>query len=72
MDHEQDRLREKASDLMALNAMALEENERSLHQSAERRTDRRAGSRLHRLADEITRTAAGITDRARRLGRRTR
>ncbi|WP_153040255.1 hypothetical protein [Actinoplanes sp. TFC3] len=67
MNHEHDRMREKASDLMQINAMALEETEQSLHASADCRQDPRAGIRLHRLADEITRTAAGIASRARRL-----
>jgi hypothetical protein len=67
MGHERDRLREKASDLMHLNAMALEETERSLHASADLQPDPRAASRLHRLADGVSRTAAGILARARHL-----
>ncbi|UQU61975.1 hypothetical protein COUCH_23345 [Couchioplanes caeruleus] len=56
----------RAADLMHLNAMALEETEQSLHDSADRRRDG-AGERLHRLADTMTETAGDIAERARGL-----
>ena len=58
--------RTRAADLMHLNAMALEENEQSLHDSADQRPDA-AGERLHRLADAMTETAGDIAERARGL-----
>ena len=61
-----DRRTTRAADLMQLNAMALEENEQSLHDSADRRPAV-AGERLHRLADAITDTAGDIAERARGL-----
>ena len=57
----------RASDLMHLNAMALEETERSLHESADARPDPEAAVRLHHLANSITETARSIADRARGL-----
>ncbi|MFI7601680.1 hypothetical protein [Actinoplanes sp. NPDC049681] len=59
---------ERASDLMHLNAMALEETERSLHDNADDRADPASAQRLHRLADSMTDTARDIADRARGLG----
>ncbi|MEV8503919.1 hypothetical protein AB0368_03695 [Actinoplanes sp. NPDC051475] len=58
---------ERASDLMQLNAMALEETELSLHEDADGRGDPAAAERLHRLADSMTDTARDIADRARNL-----
>jgi hypothetical protein len=58
--------RTRAADLMRLNAMALEENEQSLHDSADQRSGD-AGERLHRLADAMTDTAGDIAERARGL-----
>ncbi|GAA2584282.1 hypothetical protein GCM10010435_72690 [Winogradskya consettensis] len=44
MNDEQARLEQRASDLMNLNAIALEETEQSLHASADRRTDDEASA----------------------------
>jgi len=57
----------RAADLMHLNAMALEETEQSLHDSADRRADGRAAERLHQLADSMTDTAEDIARRAKGL-----
>ena len=57
----------RAADLMHLNAMALEETEQSMHDSADRRADGRAGDRLHQLADSMTATAEDIARRAKGL-----
>ncbi|MEV4640557.1 hypothetical protein AB0J80_24765 [Actinoplanes sp. NPDC049548] len=65
-----DERRQRASDLMHLNAMALEETERSLHDNAEDRANPAAAERLHRLADSMTDTARDIADRARDLAAR--
>ncbi|WP_106125471.1 hypothetical protein [Pseudosporangium ferrugineum] len=57
----------RAADLMHLNAMALEETEQSLHDSADGRADPEAAERLNRLADSMTETARDIAARARDL-----
>ncbi|GAA2481667.1 hypothetical protein [Winogradskya humida] len=67
MNEEQARLEQRASDLMNLNAIALEETEQSLHASADRRNDEKASARLHELADGVSETAAQIAARAQRL-----
>lgn len=57
----------RAADLMHLNAMALEETEQSMHDSADRRPAGQGGERLHELADSMTDTARDIARRARGL-----
>lgn len=52
---------------MRTTAAELEEAEATMHRSADAMPDRATKDRLHRLADETTRTATDIAGRADRM-----